>query len=85
MIVVRVELHSAITGKVSELARMVLCNDGSGSASKGNYYGHTYRGRSTEQLDKREIQRRGQVVEYPRQNIHVWNLVARMLTAMGYK
>ena len=32
MIVVRVELHSAITHQVTELARMHICNDGQASS-----------------------------------------------------
>lgn len=83
MIVVRVELHSAITGKVSELARMHICNVG-GTATKGDYHCETLRGRSKADLDKRVQQRVGNVMNYPRLAIHVWHLVARSLVAMGY-
>lgn len=85
MIVVRVELHSAVTGRVTELARAEICNDGDGTLEKGNYTCRALRGRSTEDLDQRRIQRYGEVRDYPRQKIHVWNLVARALMAMGYK
>lgn len=38
MIIVRVELHSAITGRVTELARMGIINDGTSEINaKGNY------------------------------------------------
>ena len=40
MIVVRVELHSAITGQVSELARMNIANIG-GTQTKGDYHCET--------------------------------------------
>lgn len=83
MIVVRVELHSAVTGKVSELARMHICNIG-GTATKGDYSCTTLRGRSKADLDRRTPQRNGFVRKYPRLAVHVWHLVARSLVAMGY-
>lgn len=84
MIVVRVELWSAITGKVIELARMRIGNDGTGGAAMGSYDGVTFRGRDRETLDRQVPSRTGRVENYPRQSRHVWNLVARMLTRMGY-
>lgn len=83
MIVVRVELHSVVTGQVSELARMHIANVG-GSATKGDYQCETLRGRDKVALDKRVQQRAGKVENYPRLSIHVWHLVARALIAMGY-
>ncbi len=83
MIVVRVELWSAISGEKTELARMAICNDG-GTERVGNYTCETYRGRSAEQLDQRTIQRNGAVIGHRRLALHVWHLVARSLTAMGY-
>jgi len=83
MIIVRVELHSAITRKVTEIARMKICNTG-GSVERGDYYVATLRGRSREQLDRAVVTREGDVNDYPRQAIHVWHLVARALVAMGY-
>lgn len=85
MIVVRVELWSAVTGSVTELARMHICNDGQSSAALHNYDGRTLRGRSTAQLDRAITQRTGRVEGYPRERIHVWHLVARMLKALGYE
>jgi hypothetical protein len=83
MIVVRVELHSAITKKITEIARMTICNAG-GSTERGDYRAETLRGRSREQLDRRISNRIGEVKDYPRNAIHVWHLVARALVAMGY-
>ncbi|MGK7056913.1 hypothetical protein AB4853_10565 [Bradyrhizobium sp. 1050_B9_N1_2] len=83
MIVVRVELHSAITHKVTEIARMRIRNAG-GTKDIGNYSVETMRGRSREQLDRGECQRGGEVKDYPRLRIHVWHLVARALIAMRY-
>jgi hypothetical protein len=84
MIIVRVELHSAITGNVTELARMEICNDGRGSENTGHYQGGTLVGRAAAALDRGIVNRKGEVRDYPRQRLHVWHLVARMLDAMGY-
>ncbi len=51
MIIVKVELHSAITGQKTELARMMIDNIG-GDLKRGNYRARTFRGRSAEGLDK---------------------------------
>jgi len=85
MIVVRVELHSAVTGEVTEIARMDIANDGGGSARVGNYDGRVYRGRDAAALDRREVQKTGRVEAWPRQRFHVWNLIGVMLTQMGYR
>lgn len=37
MLVVKVELHSSITGEITELARLIIANDGTGDVKKGNY------------------------------------------------
>jgi hypothetical protein len=83
MIVVRIELHSAITKRVTELARMHICNVG-GSRQIGDYFARTYRGRSSEQLSRAIVQRQASVRNYPRLKLHVWHLVARALIAMKY-
>lgn len=85
MIIVRVELHSAVTGKTTELARMEIRNSGySNDPNIGDYSVRTLRGRSKEDLDRRTPQRSGHVYDYPRLAVHVWNLVARALKEMGY-
>src|SRR5205809_1874117 len=87
MIVVRVELWSAVTGARTELARLRIANDGVTTAADrglGTYVGETYRGRSAGALDRAEVSRRGRVERYPREARHIWNLVALMLAAMGY-
>jgi hypothetical protein len=83
MIVVRVELHSAIDGSVRELARAHISNAG-GTTERCDYDVVTLRGRSKEALDKRVGNRRGKVRDYPRLAIHVWHLVAAALQAIGY-
>lgn len=84
MIVVRVELHSAVTGEVTELARALICNDGTGTMDLRHYQVHALRGRSRAALDRNVVQRTGRVRDWPSQRLHVWNLVAAALAAMGY-
>lgn len=84
MIIVRVELWSAVSGEKSELARMEICNDGTSEGRLRNYMGRTLFGRSTAQLDQRKTQRDGVVKDWPSEAVHVWNLVATMLATMGY-
>jgi hypothetical protein len=91
VLVVRVELHSAITGKVSEIARMRLWNDGTGTSERGSYSGTTHKGRIERPGylagygTQGPVMRTARVEGYPRQSKHVWNLVAKMLHNMGYK
>jgi len=92
MIVVRVELWSAIDGQKTELARMVIDNVG-GTERLGDYRTRTLRGRSEIALhgamrqalnEMGGVQREGEVLRHPRLREHVWNLVAKALVSMGY-
>jgi hypothetical protein len=83
MIVVRVELHSAITRQVTEIARMHICNFG-GTRQLGNYRIETLRGRSATELSRYIVQREGTVRNHPRLQVHVWHLVGKALAAIGY-
>jgi len=85
MIIVQVKLLSAVTGEATELARMEISNDGDHSNHRrGNYSVRTLRGRSTTALNKRVTQRAGEIKDFPRLAIHVWNLVATALKSMKY-
>ncbi len=84
MIVVRVELWSAITGQRTELARMHICNTGESAGRIRHYTGETFIGRDSAALDKGRVSKRGEVRNYPAPALHIWNMVARMLTSMGY-
>lgn len=84
MLVVKVELHSAITGETTEIARMIIHNEG-GTKSSGDYGVMVYRGRTREELDKKVTIRRAKVKNHPRLREHVWNLVTKALVAAGYK
>ncbi len=80
MIIVRVELHSAITGKARELARMVIANDGSSTDPRiGNC---TAQVRHAPKFQSQT--RAAGLAGYRRLNRPVWDLVALMLTKMGY-
>jgi hypothetical protein len=83
MIIVRVELHSAIDGQVTELARMHICNIG-GTNTIRDYEAVTLRGRDRAALDRAQPQRRGKVLGHASLALHVWHLVAKALAGMGY-
>lgn len=84
MLVVRVELWSSRTRQKTEIARMHICNTGEGNDDVADYYGETFKGRSTEALDKKTVVRTGEISNWPKQRNHVWKLVAKMLATMGY-
>jgi len=84
VIVVSVQLDSAISPtRDKELARVLIANVG-GTDTLGDYKCVSLRGRSKEQLDRRVVQRQALVENHPRQAEHVLNLVAKALVKMGY-
>jgi len=83
MIVVSVHLVSARDGSVTELARAHICNVG-GTDRLGDYEVKTLRGRGTRALNSRVVQRAGKVLQHARMQLHVWHLVAKALSAVGY-
>lgn len=83
MIVIRVELWSAIDGNRTEIARMHVCNIG-GTETIGNYRAETFIGRNSADLDRMRVNRRCKVPGHPRLAQHVWHLVAKALSGMGY-
>lgn len=88
MIRVTVALLSAISAdRSTELARMDLCNDGHRTVEdprKGTYLATTYRGRDSATLDKRIPSKSVEVANWPRNDLHVWNLIRAALDGMGY-
>lgn len=87
MIVVRVELHSAVTGRVSELARLLIDNDGIASSDNprvGDYRARSLRGRDKDALSKGTVSKTGYIKGWRRLDFHVWNLVRRALEELGY-
>jgi hypothetical protein len=83
VIVVKVELWSAITGRRTEIARAYIDNIG-GDHNLGDYRVRTLRGRDAGALDRGVVQREGRVLRHPRLREHVWNLVGKALSATGY-
>lgn len=87
MIIVKVELWSAVTHKITEIARMRIANVG-GTQQIGDYEAVTFFGRDKRRLDQSMLAdrttRRGTVSGHPRLREHVWHLVAKSLSAMGY-
>jgi hypothetical protein len=84
MLVVKVELHHAVTGEIKEIARSIIYNDGDGTADSGNYVTRTYKGDGSADFEQRLTMRSGTVHAYPRKKLQVWNLVAEALISMGY-
>lgn len=83
MLIVKVELHSAITGEVSRIAEMRIANTG-GTRNLGDYAVDVFRGRDEKALTRRTVLKRGTVKGHPRLREHVWNLVAKALNNTGY-
>ncbi len=83
MIIVSVQLHSAIDGSKTELARMHITNAG-GTDTVRDYEVRTLRGRSTAALNGAQTQRKGRVLGHRSLDQHVWNLVGKALAGMGY-
>lgn len=89
MIVVRVELWWAVTGQVSELARMTIDNLGTtANGQHADYRARSYRGRDAATLHRAMLsgvaQREGRVNRHARLRLHVWHLVGRALEAVSY-
>ncbi len=79
MIVVKVELHSAVTGKVTELGVMHISNDGSlGNTSKGNYDVTVFRKNSD------TINCKGRVENHARHSLSIWSLLRKALQSVSY-
>lgn len=77
MIVVKIELHSAITGKITSLGQMQISNTGhltKKNPNRGDYAVELFRKGSTT-----KVQRKGLVQDYPRNSYTVWELVRRAL------
>lgn len=84
MIVVTIELHSAIDGRREKLGEMLIANDGtSGDTQRGNYDVRVMRkgvwsnGLPGWDRVARSVARFGKVTGYPRLSYNVWRLIAR--------
>ncbi len=74
MIIVTIELESAITNKRSKLGVMHITNEGTGTTKRGNYLVRVMRKGSWH-----SPLRTGGVNNYPRASYSVWRLVMRAL------
>lgn len=84
MIPVKVELHSAITGKVTTLGQMLITNDGTGNKRLGNYdVLLSRRGREIRAANATPV-RLGRVENHRRLSKPVWNLIAKSLRNLGF-
>ncbi len=64
---------------------MHIINDGTSKKRlRGNYDGLSFVGCNRATLDKYLVSKRARLENWPRLDKHVWNLVAVMLTNMGY-
>lgn len=83
MLVVKVELHSAVTGQVTELGRTYIWNDGTSKIrERGNYKAAVCRKGSYDPaaaIREGKALRYGEVKDYPRLSYNVWRLVSRAL------
>lgn len=84
MLVIKIELHSAIDGHIEEVGRMILYNDRGGDRECGNYRGVIEP--RTERVSGWSLpeQVTGRVTDYPRLDRPVWNLVTEMLANMRF-
>ncbi len=81
MIVIKMSLLSAVTGKHSDLGSMIIVNQGTGTNARGNYRGKTIR--KNAKLDSAAV-RQGEVNGHARNAEPVWTLLRKMLEDMGY-
>lgn len=79
MIKITVELHSAISGKITKLGEMDIYNTGEKAGHINDYAGRVLR-----KPDYKIITRTGMVVNHDKINKTIWHLIAKMLKNMGY-
>lgn len=83
MLVVKIELWSAVTGKITEIGRTYIANDGTGVRGRGNYAVKVARKDAVAEpytgWHDIRASRDGHVEDYPRESYNVWRLVSRAL------
>lgn len=87
MIIVTIELKSAVDGRTEKLGEMVICNDGTSTQrTRGNYDAFVYRKHKFFDWKKltNNLTRRGRVENYSRLQRPIWDLVGLALKDMGY-
>lgn len=85
MLIITIDLYSAVTGKRKNLGTLMIANDGTGTNSRGNYYAHAFRaGTELKELRNKKPIRKSKILNYPRLTAPVWSLIAEALKGMGY-
>lgn len=87
VLIVRVELLSAVTGDKKEIACMIIANDGTSQlASRGDYDGWILKTGPEGYVPEVKFPtlRKGRVENHKRLTLSVWNLVLKMLQQMKY-
>jgi hypothetical protein len=87
MIIVKVELHSAITGRKTPLAAAILINDGTGTQKAGNYDAKFLGKRGIKKLAEKGVMdalRSSRVEGHARLSKPVWTLIKKALEGAGY-
>ena len=82
MIVVKIELHSAITKRVTLIGKMIICNRGDQPDPKRGNYDVYVGNKKHVDIDAciiKQPQRMGEVLDYPRLSYNVWRLIIRAL------
>lgn len=86
MIVVTVELHSAVTQEVTLLGKLVIANDGTSPEPTTGHY-HAFFGRR-KQADVRRVMampmRKARILNFLRLRLGVWHLIRKALEEAGY-
>lgn len=80
MLVIKIELHSAVTRKVTTIGQMIIANTG-GTKDRGEYTAKVAHKNDVNNLGanfNRPL-REGTVINYPRLSYNVWRLVVRAL------
>lgn len=72
MLIIRIELHSAVTGQIRTIATGEIVNTGTGSPTQGNY-----------RIELRDAAgrrwKKGHVGGFPRKRLLAWDLLYRAL------
>jgi hypothetical protein len=81
MLVVKVELHSARTGKVTLLGKMVIALSGVPEDPRRGHYDVwvSRKANVNKPFNQHKPLRTGEVLNYPRHSYNVWRLVSRAL------
>jgi hypothetical protein len=77
MIVLKLELHSALDGSIEELGRMYIYNDGTGTQEIGNYNAKIMRKGIKDQFGP--VYKTGYVFNHARKRDVIWKLILKAI------